>query len=244
MGAPAEDVLLDVWEEGIDATPTRRALGLLGAAHPGLGSAELADLSLGERNVALLRLRTQLFGDRVEAIGACPACGAELDIAFDVSDLLASLPATDTDGPMEVVVDGYTALVRPPTSADMLAVLEGEATHDVGAQLLGSCVTRVTGPDQKAHAGVPEPVAARLAEEITRRDSGAEIDLALECAECGHRWPEALDVAGFVWAEVNAWARRTVREVHALARAYGWSEGDILALTARRRAAYLRLVTG
>lgn len=257
MGAPAVDVLLDAWEEGVAATPTRRALGLLGAAHPGMSSAELAELTLGQRHVALLRLRTELFGDHVEAIGACPACGAELDIAFEVSALLGSLPRADIDshtdhhterGPTEVVIDGYAALVRPPTSADVLAVLDEGPAQDVGARLLNRCVARVTGPSgepvDEVGDRVPEAVAARLAEEISRRDPGAEVELALACAECGHRWAEVLDVVGFVWAEVNAWARRTLREVHTLARAYGWRQGDILALTPRRRAAYLQLVTG
>ncbi|MGM9474537.1 hypothetical protein ACS5PJ_21410 [Pseudarthrobacter sp. YS3] len=192
--------------------------------------------------MALLRLRRDLFGDHVQAIGSCPACGAELDIVFGVSGLLRSLPETQGGpGPAEVVVDGYAVLVRPPTSADVLAVLEEEPVREAGARLFDRCVVRVTGPSVVPSAG---RVPAAVAEEISKRDPGASIELVLDCAECGHRWAEVLDVVGFVWAEVNAWARRTLRQVHTLARAYGWRERDILAMTPRRRAAYLGLVAG
>jgi hypothetical protein len=44
-----------------------------------------------------------------------------------------------------------------------------------------------------------------------------------------------------VWTELRAHARRLLREVDVLARAYGWTEPDVLALDERRRAAYLEL---
>ena len=43
------------------------------------------------------------------------------------------------------------------------------------------------------------------------------------------------------WAEIDAWARRILREVNILARAYGWRESDILALGAVRRQIYLTM---
>ena len=39
----------------------------------------------------------------------------------------------------------------------------------------------------------------------------------------------------------DARAQRLLREVDALARAYGWTEAEVLALDERRRAAYLEL---
>ena len=57
--------------------------------------------------------------------------------------------------------------------------------------------------------------------------------------------PEAggpTDIAGFFWAELDAWARRLLREIHTLARFYGWSEAEILALSPLRRRCYLEMV--
>ena len=51
-----------------------------------------------------------------------------------------------------------------------------------------------------------------------------------------------LDIGCFVWAEIESRARRLLWEVHTLAAAYGWSEGETLALSSSRRANYIRLV--
>jgi hypothetical protein len=56
-----------------------------------------------------------------------------------------------------------------------------------------------------------------------------------------HSWDVLFDIVSFFWAEIGAWAQRLLREVHALASAYGWREADILALSAWRRRQYLDL---
>ncbi len=83
-----------------------------------------------------------------------------------------------------------------------------------------------------------DAVAARLAE----ADPGARIDLAVDCPGCGAAWSAPFDIVSFLWAEVDACARRLVGDVHALASAYGWTEDDVLALSPARREAYLELV--
>jgi hypothetical protein len=40
---------------------------------------------------------------------------------------------------------------------------------------------------------------------------------------------------------VEVQAMRLVGDVHALARIYGWTEADVLAMSPRRRATYLEL---
>jgi hypothetical protein len=65
--------------------------------------------------------------------------------------------------------------------------------------------------------------------------------VAVGCGECGALTAAALDVPALLWAEVEAQATRLLHDVHALARGYGWSEADVLALSPRRRAAYLEL---
>jgi hypothetical protein len=50
------------------------------------------------------------------------------------------------------------------------------------------------------------------------------------------------DAGSFFWSELGAWARRLLHEIHSLARAYGWSESEILTLSPARRQAYLELI--
>lgn len=51
----------------------------------------------------------------------------------------------------------------------------------------------------------------------------------------------AFDIGAYLWEEVDAWADRTLRDVHLLAASYGWSERDILDLSPARRGRYLEL---
>ena len=77
---------------------------------------------------------------------------------------------------------------------------------------------------------------------LSAADPLAETNLALDCPSCGHQWNDVLDIGSFVWAEIEARARRLMSEVHALATAYGWSERETLSLSPARRAGYLRMV--
>ncbi len=77
---------------------------------------------------------------------------------------------------------------------------------------------------------------------MAEADPLADARLALSCPACGRPWEAAFDVVAFLWGELDAWARRTFAEVHALASAYGWREADVLALSPERRRIYLDLV--
>ncbi len=79
---------------------------------------------------------------------------------------------------------------------------------------------------------------------MAEQDPQAEILLDVACPACGHAWQTLLDIVDFVWREVSAGATRLLEEVHTLARAYHWREADILALSSRRRQAYLEMASG
>ena len=60
-------------------------------------------------------------------------------------------------------------------------------------------------------------------------DPLADVRLNLHCPDCAQEWEAGFDIVSFIWAELNAWARRLLGEVHELALTYGWSEAEILA---------------
>jgi hypothetical protein len=92
----------------------------------------------------------------------------------------------------------------------------------------------------------PQDLSPAEVEALGRRlaalDAGAELVLALACGACGASSRQALDVPSFVAAELDLLARRLLRQVHLLARAYAWPEADVLALSAGRRRAYLEML--
>jgi hypothetical protein len=86
-----------------------------------------------------------------------------------------------------------------------------------------------------------QDIVDRIEAELERCDPGAVLAFALDCPDCGHAWQAVIDIAPALWAEVQAAAERSLLEVDALAREYGWSEAEVLALPHARRAAYLQL---
>src|SRR3712207_2574573 len=107
--------LLDVWERAAHAGPLQQALTLLAASCPERKIAALADLTIGERDALLLRLREATFGPRLAGLVHCPAWGETIEMAVSAADLEARPAAA------EVTVDsyGYVLRLRPPNSHDV-----------------------------------------------------------------------------------------------------------------------------
>jgi hypothetical protein len=208
--------LLEVWEEGWGQSPPRRALGLLEAAWPGAPPAQWLATSMGRRDACLLTLHEELFGGELDVVAACPGCGEPLEVSLHSDDLRVEAAG---DGTIDVEVSYPALLCRCIDVAQ-----RGGATVEPGA--------------------LPEVVTRVVAEAMAKTDPQADVQLAFRCPACDRAWSAPFDIASYVWDEVDDWAQRLVRDVHTLAGAYGWSERDILAMSARRRRLYLELCGG
>jgi hypothetical protein len=234
--------LLNVWERARAEPPYARALRLLAAALPDANYESVANWGLGRRDAALLSLREQLFGDRFNAVATCPECEARLEMDFRTADIRVDY-ATDELPPVNHVHDGhvYTVRLRPVTTRDIVEVAADPAQD--------SLVQRVTLGARRDGEPVPvgelpPDVMADCTRTILECDPQADVQLALTCPECGHRWDALFDIAAYLWSEVETWAARTLREIHLLASAYGWTESQILSLSPSRRQSYLQMVVG
>ncbi len=236
-------LLLDAWEQGLGRPQVERALLLLAAA-TGEGEDVLARLSVGRRDALLLDMRELTFGPRLASVSACPACGERMEATFNVSDLrVGPEGAEGQPEAFELNVNGYQLHFRLPDSLDQAAL---SACADVSAArdlLLRRCLLTVSheGEEERAEKLPPE-VLEMLARRMEEADPQADVQLGLSCELCGHAWQEAFDIGSFFCAELDAWASRLLVETHALARAYGWRESDILMMSAARRQFYLNLV--
>jgi hypothetical protein len=251
----ATDLLL-AWERGLGKSSTGRALELLSAAMPQADVDSLSTLPIGKRDACLLNLRQLLFGNDVAALSHCPGCGDQLDVTFNVDDVRLEQGSSEEMDEEETEVEaeirqltgeGYDITYRVPTSADILAIagLPGEE-NDLQQLLLRRCVMQIRGKEEVFGETVsvdalPPTAVEALSQSMAEADSQAEIELALECPACGHAWFALFDIAAFLWDEIHAWAQRTLQDVHVLARAYGWREQDILAMSPQRRQIYLEL---
>lgn len=233
--------LLDIWERGWAGPPARQALMLLEAACPEADPDALADLTVGERDRRLLVLRAWTFGHRLVSLARCPACDQQLELSFSAGDL-APEPERQQDDALGLTLDGYEVRFRLPTGGDLLDVAT-EGAAGARLRLLERCLLAAhRGGEPVSAARLPAEVVDAVATCLAEADPGADLHLALTCPACSHAWQAAFDVVSFFWREIQAWATRTLYEVHALARAYGWSEAEVLATSPIRRQLYLDMV--
>ncbi|HWN98545.1 MAG TPA: phage baseplate protein [Blastocatellia bacterium] len=228
---------------------TTQALMLLATASPDRPHEELEKLSIGRRDAQLLTLREVLFGSKLTGLTACPECGRQLELGFEATELRvgAGQPPPET---LTIRNGGYLVEFRLPNSEDLAALTEpGRAECDAAGltgRLLLRCLVQVrhNGKRQNLDSSrtLPPAVLDAVAAEMEKADPQANVQLELNCADCGHRWLSAFDIVSFLWNEIDNWARRLLSDVCLLASTFGWRESDILAMSVQRRQLYLQII--
>jgi hypothetical protein len=227
MQAPRAAELLGAWERSAALGPVQREDALLRLTDPGVEPGELA---VGERDARLVELRELLFGRELDGAAGCPGCGEPVQYVLDTGSLLAGRPEQSS---LTLEVGGRELFVRLPTGADLAQAASAGGLEEATTLLLERVVDEA----------LPAEVVAELVERLAALDPLADAQLALTCPGCGHEWTLAFQIGAWLWSELEAWAWRTLLDVHTLASAYGWTEDEILALGPRREL-YLELAGG
>lgn len=221
--------VLDLCDLGETSSPAGRAVLLLEAAEAGDAPGHPRDWPLGTVNAALLRLHALVLGQRLDLLADCPRCGSICESEIDCLAIANS--AGSGPGPFSLALGETPVAFRLPTSADLAAAARdnGEPGHALARRIAVDCE-------------VTEELAVALAEGVAEADPLARIELALRCPDCDARWSAPLYVIDVIWTELRSLANRLVLDVARLAQAFGWSEADILGMSARRRQRYLDLL--
>ncbi len=234
--------LLDAWERGLSEPTCTRSLPVLAAASPDFSSDALAMLSIGERDRRLLTLRVWTFGSEVAAVTKCSGCGEVLEWTVDAANLNVADEAK-SGGELTVEVEGYCVRFRVPNTRDLAATTGCKDAASARVKLLENCISSAQFEGKSVSPGaLPDTVTRDVAKQMAEADPQAQLEVALSCPSCGEHWQALFDIESFFWGEIGAWAQRMLSEVHVLARAYGWSETQILSLSPWRRQVYLSLV--
>jgi hypothetical protein len=243
MRALTANDVVRVWELGHGRNPVDQAVGILSAVFPQKTADELRRLSLGQRNAHLLAVHENLFGSELEAYSECDNCGKPLEFSLNSTALRGGLPAGAPGAEFELAAEGFAVRFRPLNSFDLVATSSCR-TVEAGRRLLVERCVLAAQKEQETVAvdELPPAVVELLALRLSECDPQAEILIDLACPVCDFRWALPFDIAGFLYAEIRVQAQRLLREVHALARAYAWSESEILALSAPRRRYYLEML--
>jgi hypothetical protein len=201
-------------------------------------------LTLGERNLRLGALHARLFGRGLDLLSHCPACGTAAQFSGDCAALLDQSRAAQGGAPHRVEADGCVLSFRLPGPMDVQAAA-AHGDGDVFARhLLQRCVLACTRDGEPcAPHDLPLAVLDRLSQRIEALDPAACVSFALACPQCATRWDARLDLGGLLWRKLQAAAERLLLDIDTLARNYGWSESDVIALSPTRRAAYVQMAT-
>lgn len=214
---------LALWESGERLSMLDRAVRL--SAVLGRTSIEAAaDLPLPERDRLLLAALRQLAGPSAAVVATCPEC----DTLHEADVALAPLLETRDRAAPSVTFGTLEAPLRAPTSRDLA---EAVVSGDPGALAVRCC-------DAPEAAADPRGAAAAIEAALDEAYPLLNIMIAMDCDACGTQFARRFDPVPLLWAEIAARAKAALATVDCLARAYGWSEAEIFALSPARRQLY------
>jgi hypothetical protein len=231
-GLTAQDILA-VWEAGQDQHPVDRTLTMLEPAFPDSDRAALAALPIGRRDSLLFRLREALLGPKLRGLAECPKCHCRVEFDFSI-ETLSSDKHTEREFALRLGRRKEEVRFRLPDSFDLAAAAICADVATARATIARRCLL-----DEKAGRVLGEKGIEQVAAAMEKADPHAEVLLEMRCPGCTNKWQVELDIASFFWQELAALARDLLGDVAVLARAYGWSEQDILAMNPARRRLYL-----
>ncbi|RYD45555.1 MAG: hypothetical protein EOP63_00910 [Sphingomonadales bacterium] len=226
-------VLFDHWPITPGAAAHGRLAALLRAA--GAEADPLAADTLGARNRRLIALHDDLVGGAIEAQVACAGCATANSFVVP-KDVMRALPPAAPDALVGLSFREHELTYRVSTMADIAAV--GEEA-DLRLAMLDRCAM---GSDRVPAAELDRAALEAIEARFDEIDPLANIVVGSACSGCGMAIAASVDLAAFVATDLDRLHAILLRDVDFLASAYGWSEADILALPAERRARYVAMV--
>lgn len=227
-GLGARD-LIALSERATELSPGRWALTLLRRAFPDARDDALLALPVGARDRLVLEIRAGLRPGPLMAEPACEDCDATYELTLQPEEIgLGGAAAWPEPGFRAVEVSGRDIRIRPVCLGDLLAA-EAIAEPREAARLMAGRVQQ----------GASDLSPEALSEALETLDPGADVWLAAACPECGAEQSVAFDAVYFVAQELQQLSRQVMMDVVDIARAFHWSEADILDLPDARRAYYV-----
>lgn len=207
----------------------------------------IRELSVGDRDFLLLKLRELTFGSKIECILTCPSgeCGKKMDVDFDIGDLV--FEEKELTGPyLTVRTDDATIEFRLPNGGDQEAVADWAAKDPNLAEnvILKRCIRSINGkpPSETEINDLSQGSKDAIQKQMEGLDSLTDLDMRAVCPECGNEFLAPFDIQDFFLNELSPSLDALYREVHYLAFYYHWAEKDILSFPRWKRKKYIELL--
>ena len=236
------------------APPAEQVSRLIADVLLRVGEAELPPLTIshrltvGDRERLVLAVCERVLGPRIDLVVSCPSpsCGALSEIPIRFADAMGHDAAEpQLQRVVDLDADGHIwrARCRPPVGADQERA--ARLPDDASRGLILDCVLELTDPSGQTIPVAELPVAfeARIADALLAFDSAAECRVAMDCPTCGRPIDAVLDSHSILRMGVCG-THGIYDEVYRMARAYHWSEAEILSLPVDRRRRYLAIAQG
>lgn len=220
--------------------PDRAALACRAVANSlGLDPAEVAGWTLDRRLRALAAIALTTFGNTLAWQARCPACREPMELELGLDTLLSDPGKAEAFD--YAPRPGTTLTLRLPTGRDQqawraLALPPG----DLFLAMAGSLVEGLDGRAPESGWRLPAEWLDGVEAAFTARDPLNMLEAGAQCPSCGAGSAIQLDLEAVILDMLAREQRRVMEDVHRLARAYHWSEGEVLAIPPRRRAFYLQ----
>jgi len=235
------DLLIEAWERGSGQDALGRALLMLACGCPDVTAEQISGWDIYERDIALLRLRRMSFGESLRGYLPCPSCAESLEFEIPVAPALQRLEEAKPAGNEAWQTGKFVFSLRTVNSHDLRAAAAAQPMT-ARRTLLERCASvRPMDDDVEAPALGAWDFEEVVTEHFEQMHRGSEIVLTLLCPACGAIEKAGFDIGRFLWCEVRHAAAALLRDVHELARAYGWAEEAILRMSGVRRSAYLEM---
>lgn len=236
--------LLSVWEQSVNQSLIQKSLALLRQASSGLDSEDVSSLPIGERDFRLLKLRSWMFGSVFRNMADCPKCSERVEWETQLDELqLSAGKNEECPKQFDLELNEYKISFRLPDSNDILRAIDKNRDDPDPNFVLSSCILKATFKGRKINTDkLPEKIVNELSRKIEEFDPAADIQMSLSCPNCQHSWLVNFDILSYFWAEIDSWSRRMFQDIYTLARAFGWSENDILTMNPYRRNIYVEML--
>ena len=201
-----------------------------------VGPGKASKLAVCDCDRLFAALYRRYFGEQIDSTVSCQNCNASFELSFALPKLMATLEnelPTKVTGPDRVglytLADGRR--FRLPTVGDRYSIIGLEPERAVTA-LLQRCLVE----------GDPKQNPEEL--EMAMDEVGTVLDLDLDatCPECGASQTVRFNIQTYLLVALKHEQQFLNREVHHIARAYGWGYQEILNLTREERRAFVRLI--
>jgi hypothetical protein len=172
----------------------------------------------------------------------CPSCREPLIVALPLDTVLDLARRAEEHRVVSIERDESGAIsMRRPTGDDQRRWQERQYASSAAAE---RAVMRslLATPGLRELDDDATDVVSYVADAMQELDPLPSLTLASSCPACGAESEHVLDVEALLLSELAREQRLLVRDVHRIAKRYGWSEEKVLALPRWRRRAYLALI--